>query len=211
MGQVAEPPPASAEIRAGEAFPLLPIAQARMVGSQRFMAGYQLAGILAGMLVSGILAQLLPWPLDWLGIEADWGDQWLVSVAVFIQLLGTVTGFAIGWNAAVRRHAKKFLAGVKARGTPETIAFDYAIGPDGLEVSSDRISHRLAWHAIQEVMRAPDHWLLQVDTITIIMPRRAFADEEVERRFLRAILERITPQARERSGEAVAFAGQDPS
>ena len=55
--------------------------------------------------------------------------------------------------------------------------------------------------AIQEVIRAPEHWLLQVDTITIILPRRAFADEAAERPFLGAILERMAAEARERSVE----------
>jgi len=197
----------TAEIRAGEAFPVLPIAQARMVGSQAFILVYQFVGILGGMMLSAIFVSLLPWLLYLVGINADWGDQWLVSVSVLIQLLATVTGFALAWNAATRRHATKFLTGVKARGTPEAVRFTYAIEPDALLVASDRISHRLAWHAILEVIQAPDHWLLQVDTLTIIVPRRAFADEEAERSFLRTVLERIAPQARERSSEATAFAG----
>src|SRR5688500_18706179 len=114
---------------------------------------------------------------------------------------------AVGRQAAIRRQAAKFLAGVKARGTPDTVRFTYTIEPEGLAVASERISHRLAWHAIQEVIRAPEHWLLQVDTITIILPRRAFTDERAERRFLHTILDRIGPDARERSSEATAFAG----
>jgi hypothetical protein len=93
------------------------------------------------------------------------------------------------------------------RGTPETLRFTYAIEPDGLLVASDRISHRLAWHAILEVIQAPEHWLFQVDTLTIILPRRAFANEGAEREFLRTVLERIPHAALERSSEAVAFAG----
>jgi hypothetical protein len=200
-----EPP--AAEIRAGEAVPIIGIAQARIVGSQAFVVVYQFLGLLGGMLLSGLVAGLLPWLLYLVGIEAGWDDQWLVSVAVLIQLIGAVMGFAIGFNAAARRHAAKFLAAVKARGTPDTLRFTYTIEPDALLVASDRISHRLTWHAILEVMRAPEHWLFQVDTLTIILPRRAFDDEQAERDFVRTVLERITPEARERSGEAAAFAG----
>ena len=177
-----------------------------MVGSHAFVLIYQFVGIFGGMMLSAFFVSLLPWMLYFVGIQADWGDQWLVSVSVLIQLLATVAGFALAWNAATRRHAAKFLAGVKARGTPETLRFTYTIEPVALVVASDRISHRLAWHAILEVIQAPEHWLLQVDTLTIIVPRRAFADEQAERAFLRTVLERITPEARERSGEAAAFA-----
>ena len=204
---MADSDPPTAEIRAGEAFPVLPIAGARMVGSHRFIGVYQFAGIFGGMVLSAVFVVLLPWMLYWVGIEADWGDQWLVSVSVLIQILATVMGFAVAWNAAVRRHATKFLAGIKARGTPETLRFTYTIEPEALVVASDRIVHRLAWQAILEVIRAPEHWLLQVDTLTIVVPRRAFADEDAEREFLRTVLERITPEARERSVDAAAFAG----
>jgi hypothetical protein len=57
------------------------------------------------------------------------------------------------------------------------------------------------------VIQAPEHWLFQVDTLTIILPRRAFANEGAEREFLRTVLERIPHAALERSSEAVAFAG----
>ena len=196
----------SAEIRTGEAFEVIPVAQARMVGGQKFMAVYQFVGLFAGMVLSSILAQLLPFILRPFGTEADWGDQWLVSLAIFLELLGTVLGYAIGWNLAVRRHAKKFLAGVKARGSPEALTFTYAIEPDGLAVSSERIAHRLPWAAILELIRAPEHWVVQVDTLSVILPRRAFADEAAERAFIGAVLDRMAPEARDRSGEAVAFA-----
>jgi hypothetical protein len=207
LGAVSEPLTASAEIRTGEAFPVLPIAQSRMVGRTAFLHGYPFVGLFAGMMMSSFVVMALPWLFSVVGIEASWDDDWLVSLSFVIQLIGTVMGYAMGWNAAMRRHAAKFLVGVKARGTPETIRFHYAIEADALAVSSDRISHRLAWHAIQEVMPAPDHWLLQVDTITIILPRRAFADEKAEGSFLRELLARISPEARGRSTEAAAFAG----
>jgi hypothetical protein len=60
---------------------------------------------------------------------------------------------------------------------------------------------------VLDVIRAPEHWLVQADTTTIILPRRAFADEQAERQFLRALLEHIPPEARERSNEATAFVG----
>ena len=198
---------ASADIRTGEAFPVLPIAQSRMVGGKAFLHGYPFIGLFAGMMLSSFLVMALPSLLHLVGIEADWDEEWMVSLSFVIQLLGTVMGYAIGWNAAMKRHAAKFLSGIKARGTPETIQFTYEIQPDAFAVSSDRISHRLAWSAIQEVIPAPEHWLLQVDTITIILPRRAFGDQGGERDFIREIMARISPQARERSSEAAKFAG----
>ena len=204
---MAAPDTITAEIRAGEAFSVIPLAQARMVGGQGFMLAYQFLGLLGGMLLSSLFVQLvLPALLRPFGIEADWGEQWLVSLAIFIELTGTVLGYAIGFNLAARRHAKKFLAGIKARGTPEAMTFGYAIEPDGLTVSSERIRHHLPWAAIQELIPAPGHWLLQVDTLSVMVPKRAFGDEAAERAFLSTILERIAPDARERSKEAVAFA-----
>lgn len=193
------------ETTAQEALELAPIAHARIVGSQRFLIGYQFLGLLGGMLIGSVAAALLPLALLLIGVEASWGDQWLVSLATLIQLLTVVMGFAMGVNAGSRRHSAKFLKGIRTRGTPKTLRVSYAVEPDAFHIRNDRVDYRIAWPSIQEVIPAPEHWLLQVDLTSFILPKRAFASEGQEKAFLADLMARLAPEARDRSPEAQAF------
>ena len=78
--------------------------------------------------------------------------------------------------------------------------------PDGLAVSSARGRSTTAWTSIHEVFRVGEYWIVAADLSAVTIPRRVFADERAERDFVAAILGRIQDTARERSGEAAAFA-----
>ena len=49
-------------------------------------------------------------------------------------------------------------------------------------------------------------WALSADHLTFLLPRDSFADRDAERAFVAALLEKLTPEARERSPKAVGFA-----
>ena len=63
------------------------------------------------------------------------------------------------------------------------------------------MSHSLPWSAVQLVVRVPDYWLLQVDTTTLAIPRRAFASADDEQAFV----ELVKTQISERDAEAFCF------
>ena len=48
--------------------------------------------------------------------------------------------------------------------------------------------------------------MLSADQLTYLIPHDSFVDEAGERTFIAALVEKLTPVARERSKEAVAFA-----
>ncbi len=189
-----------AELQLDEGIDRAPIAQARMVGSQAFVWLYQGLGLVVGLVAGTLLAFKVPIAM----IVQDWLVPMVLPMQALI-VLGGVFGWATGLSLAQKRHRAKFLAGIRARGAPESIVAHYAVEASGLQVSTPRISYLVAWDAILEIVPSPDAWLVQVDLTTLLLAKRAFADEAQERAFLEKVLARIRPEARERSVEAVAF------
>jgi hypothetical protein len=190
-----------AELTVEEALDLAPVAHARMIGSQRFVFVYQAVGMVLGMLVGAIIGvaislalQLLQWPMaEWLPIQV-------------LLLFGGILGWGMGLTKAHKRHRAKFLAGIGARGTPCAVPVDYKIGDDSLDINTPRVTYRIAWPSILEVIDGSEAWLVQVDLTTFIVTKRAFAGEGQQRAFLADLLRRVRPEVRERSKEGVAFA-----
>ena len=61
------------------------------------------------------------------------------------------------------------------------------------------MSHRIAWQAVLFVVPGRDHWMVQADTLTLAVPKRAFADPAAEQAFLDLAKERMSEAARSRS------------
>jgi hypothetical protein len=190
-----------AELTMEEALDLAPVAHARMIGSQRFVFVYQALGMVLGMLAGAIVGVAISLPLQLLFLPTA---EWLPMQALL--LIGGILGWGLGLAKAHKRHRAKFLAGIGARGSPGAVLVDYAIGDDSLDISTPRVTYRIAWPSILEIIDGGEAWLVQVDLTTFIVAKRAFAGEAQQRAFLADLLRRVRPQARERSKEAVAFA-----
>lgn len=203
MAMAATAPDAlQAELKLDEGLDRAPIAQARMVGSQAFVWLYQGLGLAVGLALGTLLAFKVP--------IVFWVQDWIVPTFLPIQALivfGGVFGWATGLNLAQKRHRAKFFAGIKKRGAPESVVARYAVELEGLRITTSRISYLVAWDAILEIVPSPDAWLVQVDLTTLLLARRAFADDAQQRAFLGEVLAHMRPEAREQSVEAVAFAG----
>jgi hypothetical protein len=199
MATVAPPTP-RAELRLGQSIALAPIAQARMIGSQWFVLAYQIAGLLLGITLGTWLAFRVPIAM----VVQDWLVPTYLPVQGLIVLCGVI-GWSTGLSLAQWRHRAKFLAGIKARGTPDSVRASYAVEDAGLRITTPRVDYSIAWDAILEIVPSPETWLIQVDTITYLLDKRAFADPQAERAFLAEVLQRIRQDVRERSKEAAAF------
>ena len=124
-----------------------------------------------------------------------------VIPALFAFVVVAFVGRIQNW--AVRRSYLKSFARLDI--PTETDAL-FEILPEGLRLSSERITIFPRWPTIDTVEWADIGWVLSADHLTFLVPRASFDNTDAERAFIAALLERLTPDARERSPKAAAFA-----
>ena len=95
-----------------------------------------------------------------------------------------------------------------ARGVPPQLGVTFRIDEDAFRVLSARVDLIARWPAVTELYRSPDGWLITSDISSLYVPLSAFATPEDERTFVRQVLERMPPQARERSNGAREYVGE---
>jgi hypothetical protein len=186
MGDAVE---ARADIKLGEAFKPAAEAQARIYRGEFggtillaliFTAGI-IAGTTAGMLDAYWVPSLGSWPSSVLG------------------LIGMMGGLVLALRVYARRHTTGFLAALRKLGSPELFPTRFRFDDEGLAADGGRVSHRIAWPAVLFVVPSREHWLVQADTLTLAVPRRAFADAAAEQAFLDLAEARMSEDARRRS------------
>lgn len=160
--------------------------------AQRRVYGGGIGLVLFCALTFGIVAALGPWIGLWLRpMVGSWSD--LVGL---LFLIGAGIGSIMMYGTL---HRRGFLRNLKRLGSPGTIATRFVFGESGISVETDRISHSLPWSAVQLIVRVPDYWLLQVDTTTLAIPRRAFANAADEQAFVELTKTKASVAVREHS------------
>jgi len=81
----------------------------------------------------------------------------------------------------------------------------YEVLPEGLKLTTERITLFPLWHAIDTIERVRQGWAISADQLTFLLPSGSFADEANERAVISAIVGHLPEPARERSGAAVSF------
>jgi YcxB-like protein len=186
MGETIE---ASTDVVLGEAIRPAAVAQSRIhrgeLGATVLLGlgfvGGTLAGTMAGTAVASQLPQYGSWPTS------------------ILSLFGMFVGLVVGLRLYSHRHMTGFLAALRKLGAPAVFPTRFVFDEEGIRTENDRMSHRIAWPAILFIVPSPDHWLVQVDTMTIAIPRRAFAGPVAEQAFLDLAKERLSEEARTRS------------
>ena len=186
MGETVE---AHADIELGEAYKPAADAQARIYRGELkgsallalLFTGGLMFGTAAGMAISVYYPQL---------------GSWATSI---FSLVGMTFGLFLGLRAYSRQHLGGFLAALRKMGSPPVFPTQFRFGPEAIETENERVSHRVAWDAVLFVVPSRDHWLVQADTLTLAVPRRAFADPATEQAFLDLAQARISAEARGRS------------
>jgi hypothetical protein len=129
------------------------------------------------------------------------GEGW-VRLVVLVLCLVLVVRILYGMKSlgdqAVRRRWH-------SRGIPRELTLTYAVTNEGLSASSELGRGLTYWASIDEVSPAGDYWLFFSAGGGSYLPRRFFASLAAERAFIRAILERVTSDARQRSRKAEKF------
>ena len=186
MGEVVE---AQAEVKLGEAIKPAAEAQARVYRGE--IAGtVALALPFVGGIVAGTAAGMA---------VSAWYPQWGSWPTSILSIAGMTIGLFVGLRAYAHQHSRGFLAALCRMGSPPLFATRFRFGPEGIETVNERVSHRIAWPAVLFVVPSRDHWLVQADTLTIAIPRRAFADPAAEQAFLELAEASISEEARSRS------------
>ena len=151
---------------------------------------------------------------------------WLGHVAAFwlVQQLPLTWMFAIGTElptvvpallaylvVAFVAHAhqgairRAVLNSFAVLGIPLEFEARFEVLPEGLRVSTDRITIFPRWAAVDTIECATDGWAISADQLTFFLPSDSFADETAERAFVTALVGHLSAEARGRSAKAIAF------
>ena len=182
---------ARADVMLGEAIEPAAVAYRRLAPSHWISGIWPGLGFLAGWVL--LIA------INYLLLQIGWYSG---LTSFFVGAICLVGGMLLGFQLAARQHRLAFLASLRRYGSPEVFPTRFSIEPDSLRIDSDRLGLRIAWPAVLFLARGEEHWLVQADSMTIAIPRRAFANASEETTFVQAILERVNPEVRERSENA---------
>jgi hypothetical protein len=155
-----------------------------------------IAAVWAGHLAAFWLVQQLPF-----GLMFAIGTSLPTSIpALFAFFVVVLVGSLQNW--AIRR---AYLRNFAKLGIPTEVDALYEILPEGLRLTTDRITLLPKWQTIDSIEPSKGGWVLSADHLTFFIPRERFADRAAERAFMAGLVDRLSDKARERSGEVVKF------
>ena len=137
----------------------------------------------------------------WLSLPDVIGLGWGLAI---LGLLATVALVMVGYV----RWARGLLpAAWKRMGAAAEAAVRYRADEAGLAIESS-MTIVIPWSAIMMLAPEKTAWLIIAGGTGYFLPRRFFAEVAEERAFVTFGLERMSPEARTRSAEAVAFVAE---
>lgn len=150
-----------------------------------------LGAMAAVMGFSAILNGLFDWP--------DW--------AYFVTLMvAAVVGVVSGKRACRAFSLRVVRKALAVRGLIDPVPNRFEITPEGFLSVTGRVETRAPWIAVTDVFPAGPYWVVIVDAWPLYLPKRFFGSPVEEKAFLGTLLNRITPEAKARSADAVRFA-----
>lgn len=158
------------------------------------------AAISIGHTTAFSLVQMLPF--EWMFTVGPWVPT--VVPALFCLAAVLFVDSLFQWNVG-RAYLKNF----DRIGIPREIDATYDILPEGLRLTTPRVTIFPKWGTIDTIEDVGDGWAISADHQTFFLPRDSFGGVEDERRFLRALVAHLGDLARSRSPFAIAFAEAD--
>ena len=172
---------AQADIALGEA--IRPAAEAhRRISGVGFGSLLAAATLFAVITVAGTF--LAAWLHRYLGPLAD-----LLSLVAFVA--AAVAAVALYSRLALNG----FLKGLKQIGSPDVFPTRFCFDEQRIAIETVRASHSLPWEAVQLVLASRQHWLVQADTTTFAIPKRAFSSSLNEQAFVILAKNRLSKDA----------------
>jgi hypothetical protein len=195
------------DIDRGEAVRVAPIAFEAIAGSWRRSLIPAAIGMAIGLLIAPTLGAMILFlaflPLGSEAAIASKGHH--ESVYITLEIAGALIGWKMGERWYWKRHIDRFVRGLEERGTPAKVETAFSIEQEGFRTVSVRGTTIASWPSIIEVWCIPTHWLIQTDSFTFALPRRAFPTEEQERHFVAKLAACLSDQARRRSAPALSI------
>ena len=137
---------------------------------------------------------------------------WMFAIGTYLPTLvpALLAFFVMALVGSLQNRAvsRAYLSKFDRLGIPREIDAQFELLPDGLRLSTDRITIFPRWHAVDTVERGSEGWVIYADHLTFLVPHDSFAAEAAERAFVATLVGHLTAEARERSPAAVAFAGE---
>ncbi|MBU4435671.1 MAG: hypothetical protein KKC14_14815 [Alphaproteobacteria bacterium] len=127
------------------------------------------------------------------------------GTALWTSLLVAVTIMMLVWIAFQK---DVLVRAWRRRGALDDLVVRYAVEVEGLRISSNVVDSLLLWEGITDISPGQKRWLFMVHEGVYFLMINLFANESDEKAFLTACLDRVTPEAKSRSVEAVAYAGK---
>jgi hypothetical protein len=124
-----------------------------------------------------------------------------------LAVAATVAVFASAMVIMTRLRLKAFYDSLVERGVSRTSAAAYRLGDDGLLVSGENMEMLIRWPGVSEVAPGHGFWCVVGPGAGFCLPRAFFETPDLERAFIRGMLERMSESARARSREARDFLG----
>ena len=169
-------------------------------------ASGRLSGHPKPMIVANVVAALATVvPIFAFGIWQSAVDApaWLWAPA---GTLAMAFGFWAGPAACRGYTVGVFRRNLAERGLPAQFQSRLEITDEAFVSTAGRMRLCAEWAAVSDIVQTDPYWILLAEGHPVFLPRRYFASAAEEKVFLGAILARMTPEARERSSEAVKFA-----
>ncbi|WP_066553752.1 YcxB family protein [Croceicoccus bisphenolivorans] len=192
----------SGEITAQQAISEASQAHARAVGSLWFARVFPIVGAVLGMTIALAIGPTLNAAMFLINPAVS---LLFAPVQSALAVALAVLGYGLGLNLATRSYHRRYMLGMYERGMPARVKVTYRLTDDRFVMDNGRVEYAVRWNAVAEIIRSPNGWLVVADMTTFVMLKEAFADEDEQRRIISAMLERMTPTARDRSMEARNF------
>lgn len=130
---------------------------------------------------------------------AAWLSRYLGRGANIVSFLAFVAAAVIGVAVYGRLALNGFMSGLKRIGSPDVLTTRFRFDDQHIAIRTDRVSHSLPWGAVQFILASREHWLVQADTTTFAIPKRAFSSALDEQAFVMLAKKRLSESALGRS------------
>jgi hypothetical protein len=191
---------ATATMSIDEPIRVAPLIYARAAGRYGLLFIYLLLGTFAGVVCGSLLAVLLPLLLTLAGVPIS--PVLLPLLTGTIEVASGIAGLWLGSSYANGQYTKRYVAALIDRGAPSESIVVFELTDAGVTISDSCMTTLVRWHALLEIVPAPEHWILITGPSSFLLPKRAFSTEQDERDYLASMLGRMMPGARNRSAEA---------
>ncbi len=118
-------------------------------------------------------------------------------------------GFLVGaWSyvyIARRIVIHLFRRRLVARGLSSDLPMSVELSPDGVIYEIGDIRQTAKWRAVTDLFKSRDYWIFLAQGSAMFAPMRFFKSTDEERAFIATALDRMPPEARARSDQAVQF------